>query len=111
MICPLQIKPDCQCNDNQTITDIIVSDLDMPNMTGLTFIENLRMKNCKCQHVALMSSFWKKEDLSLAHELGCKTFTKPFPFQEFFEWIDEVEKNIEPARELCRWFEEPKSLN
>jgi response regulator RpfG family c-di-GMP phosphodiesterase len=59
MICPLQIKPDCQCNDNQTCTDIIVSDLDMPNMTGLTFIENLRMKNCKCQHVALMSSFWK----------------------------------------------------
>ena len=105
-ICPLQIKPDCRCNDNQRCTDMIVSDLDMPCMTGLSFIENQRRKNCKCKHVVLMSSSWTEEDLSHAHELGCITFTKPFPLNELYGWIDEVERNIDPARELCNWFEE-----
>ncbi len=54
-ICPLQITPECRCNANQTCTDIIISDLDMPNMTGLGFIENqkkekLQMSTC-CSHV------------------------------------------------------------
>ena len=106
MICPLQIMPDCRCNDNQMCADIIVTDMDMPCMTGLKFIENQRIKNCKCPHVVLMSSYWKAEDLSRAHELGCKILTKPFSFNELYEWMDEVERNIDPARELFSWFEE-----
>jgi DNA-binding response OmpR family regulator len=106
MMCPLQTKPDYRCGDNQTCADIIVSDLDMPNMTGLNFIENQRKRNCKCRYVALMSGFWTEENLSRAHKLGCKVFTKPFPVQALFEWIDEAKRHIEPARELRRWFEE-----
>ena len=106
MICPLQILPDCRCNGNQTCTDIIVSDMDMPCMTGLNFIENQRRKNCKCEHVVLMSSYWKEEDLWRAQELGCKILTKPFSIQEFSDWIDEVERNIDPSRELLSWFKE-----
>ena len=106
MICPLQIMPDCRCDGNQTCADIIVSDMDMPCMTGLNFIENQKAKNCKCPHVVLMSSLWKAENLSRAHELGCKILTKPFPIQEFIEWIDEVERTIDPTRELFCWFEE-----
>jgi CheY-like chemotaxis protein len=109
-ICPLQITPECRCNANQTCTDIIVSDLDMPNMTGLGFIENQKKKNCKCQHVVLMSGGWTGHDLQRAHELGCKTFAKPFLFDEFFEWLDEVERSIESTRELCGWFQKPGSL-
>jgi CheY-like chemotaxis protein len=110
-ICPLQMVPECQCNENETCTDIIVSDLDMPNMTGLGFIENQMKKNCKCQHVVLMSGNWTEQDLLRAHELGCKTLEKPFPFEEFYEWLDEVEKSIEPTRELRNWFQEPDSLS
>jgi CheY-like chemotaxis protein len=110
-ICPLQIVPECRCNTNQTCTDIIVSDIDMPNMTGLDFIENQNIKNCKCQHILLMSGDWAEQDLLRAHELGCKTFEKPFNFQEFNEWLDEVERSIESTRELCNWFQEPASLS
>ena len=39
-VCPLQMIPECRCGVNQMCTDIIVSDLNMPNMTGLSFIEN-----------------------------------------------------------------------
>jgi len=110
-ICPLQMMPECRCNVNQTCTDIIISDLDMPNMTGLDFIENQKKKNCKCQHVVLMSGNWTEQDLLRAHELGCKTFAKPFPFEEFYEWLDEVERSIESTRELCNWFQDPSSLS
>ena len=29
-ICPLQLIPECRCTENQTCTDVIVSDLNMP---------------------------------------------------------------------------------
>ena len=100
-LCPLQIMPECLCNANQTCADIIVSDIDMPNMTGLSFIENQKKKNCKCQHIVLMSGNWEEQDLLRAHELGCKTLAKPFTFKEFYEWLDEVERSIESTIELC----------
>lgn len=108
-ICPLQMTPECRCGPNQRCTDVIVSDLDMPSMTGLGFIENQKRKRCKCRHVVLMSGNWNERDLSRAHELGCKTFSKPFPLDEFLEWLVEVEKGTESTRELCSWFEDPDS--
>ena len=110
-ICPLQMTPECRCGANQRCTDIIISDLQMPNITGLKFIENQRRKKCKCQHVALISAHWKEEDLSLAHDLKCKTFAKPFFFKELDEWLDEVEASIEPTRELCNWFQDQDSVS
>ena len=105
-ICPLQLVPECRCSVNETCTDMIVSDLDMPQITGLNFIENQKKKNCKCKHVALVSAKWTEEDLSLAHQLGCKTFEKPFNFEDFYRWLDEVERSVEPTRELRNWFQE-----
>ncbi len=109
-ICPLQLVPECRCSVNETCTDMMVSDLDMPQMTGLSFIKNQKKKKCKCKHVALISARWTEQDLLLAHELGCKTFIKSSNFEEFHEWLDEVEKSIEPTRELRNWFQEIDSL-
>ncbi len=105
-ICPLQMLPECRCDVNQTCTDLIVSDLNMPNITGLRFIENQKKKNCKCKHVALISANWTAKDISLAHKIGCRIFTKPFFFEEFDEWLDKVEQSVTPTRELCNWFQE-----
>ena len=109
-ICPLQLLPECRCDENQTCTDIIISDLRMPNITGLGFIEIQKRKKCKCRHIALVSASWTEKDLSIARSLGCKTFTKPFFFQELEDWLDEVEADIEPSRELLNWFQEQASL-
>ncbi|MFC1883362.1 response regulator [Thermodesulfobacteriota bacterium] len=109
LICPLQKLPECRCSNNQNCTDIIISDLDMPYINGLSFIENQKEKNCKCRHVVLMSGKWTEEDLARAHELGCKTFQKPFPFDEFYEWLDKIGKKIDPEIELTDWFLEKES--
>ena len=109
-ICPLQLVPECRCNVNETCTDMIVSDLDMPQISGLSFIENQKKKNCKCKHVAIISARWTEQDLALAHRLDCKTFTKSSNFEEFDKWLDEVEKSIEPTRKLRNWFQEQSSM-
>ena len=49
-ICPLQLERECLCSNGQSCADIIISDVDMPSMTGLEFIENQKKKNCKIRH-------------------------------------------------------------
>ena len=110
-ICPLQLVPECRCSVNETCTDIIVSDLDMPQISGLRFIETQKKKNCKCKHIAIISARWSEQNLALAHRLGCKIFTKSSNFEEFYRWLDEVEKSIEPTRELRNWFQEQSSMS
>ena len=61
--CPLQLEPACRCGDNQTCADVILSDLEMPGMTGLEFIETASRARIKelcccnsstsCDHPAL----------------------------------------------------------
>ena len=106
-ICPLQKLPECRCMDNQRCTDVVIADIDMPGMSGLDFIENQKNKNCKCRHVALMSGSWSGEGLLRARELGCKILMKPFPFDEFYVWLDEIERHTDPTRELRNWFQNP----
>lgn len=107
VICPLQLEPECRCTENQTCTDIIITDLDMQGMSGLKFIQNQKNKNCKCKYIALMSGLWTEEKLDRADELSCKIFTKPVLPNDILRWIKDVTNKIDPDRELCSWFEEP----
>jgi CheY-like chemotaxis protein len=105
-ICPLRIVPECRCRADQACTDVIISDLDMPTMTGLRFIETQKTKSCKCRHVALMSGSWSPEDLRRAKQLGCKTFAKPFRLDDLLGWLEDVRTHIDPQRQLCNWVQE-----
>lgn len=106
-ICPLQLTRECRCNEGQQCIDLIISDLDMPAVTGLQFIENQKKKKCKCQHIALMSGFLTEQDKLRAEALGCKIFLKPFSLDELHKWLDEVESQINPNRKLADWFLNP----
>ena len=110
-ICPMQLEPECRCKGGQRCVDIIISDLDMPTITGLQFIENQKRKNCKCQHIALMSGFWTEEDELQAKKFGCKVFSKPFDLFELNQWLDRVERQISPTRKLTNWFQDQDTLS
>ena len=105
-ICPLQIQPACRCSENQSCTDVILTDFDMPEMDGIRFIENLRKKNCKCSHVAIMSGFLTREAIKQAEKLGCKIFEKPFEKEILFKWLDNIKRSIKTSRVLCNWFQD-----
>ena len=47
--CPSYTSPACQCPSGQTCTDVIISDVQMPNVRGLDFVEAQVKKSCKCQ--------------------------------------------------------------
>lgn len=94
----------CGCAPDETCADVIISDLGMPGMDGLSFIEALKEKKCRCRHLAVMSGLWKNEELRQAELLGCTILSKPFQTNAFFRWLKAIEKELDPHRKLCNLF-------
>jgi DNA-binding NtrC family response regulator len=103
-VCPLQAQPACRCGRNQACTDVILTDLDMPEIDGIRFIEILKKKKCKCCHIAVVSGNLKADDIYHAVRLGCSAFEKPLDMDALLQWLDGIEKKIPSSRELCDWF-------
>ena len=103
-LCPLQQAPACQCAGGQYCGDIVISDIQMPRMTGLKFLQDQRQKGCQVKHVALMSGAWSEADLAYARQMGCHTFRKPFSSEEINRWLTACERQIDPNRLLSDWF-------
>lgn len=103
-ICPLQINPECRCNDNERCTDILISDLNMPIINGLDYIKNQRLKGCKCKSVALVSSELSEDVRIRAEELSCRVFSKPYDTSDIFNWLDDVEDNMDKDINLSNWY-------
>jgi DNA-binding response OmpR family regulator len=102
-LCPLYRAHHCTCPTAGACADMIVSDLEMPTVKGLDFVEALRAKGCHCAAIALMSGNWSEEDKQRARIIGCKLFTKPFAMGEFTQWVDETTHGVKPDRELADW--------
>ena len=103
--CPIFDNENCSCPDGQSCTDIILTDINMPVMRGIDFIENQIKKGCHCRHLALMSGDYTSDDMRRVSELGLKFFQKPFDIADVFGWLDQIEQNINPNRQLTRYKE------
>lgn len=102
-LCPLHTTDSCPCETGRSCSDIIISDLKMPNVMGLDFVEELIGKGCRCRNVALMSGSWSDDEFHRAQRLGCKVFAKPFHVSQIIEWLDAVEGRLVPSRKLDDW--------
>ena len=103
-ICPLAEADCCPCPPDQSCTDIIISDVDMPILNGLDFIEQQIGKGCRCKYIALMSGAFTDEQIAKATALGITLFRKPFRITDIINWLDRIEKEIDPRRELTDWY-------
>ena len=101
--CPVFKHESCFCPDGQACTDIILTDINMPVMRGIDFIEKQIAKGCSCKHLALMSGDFTSDDVRRARELGLKFFRKPFDIKEVFDWLDQIEQKINPLRQLTEY--------
>jgi CheY-like chemotaxis protein len=97
--CPLYYSDACVCQQDQACTDIIITDLNMPGMSGIDFIEKQRSQGCKVKYVALMSGDWGDSSLDKAQELGCKIFKKPFSILDMKKWLNDIITFAETAKE------------
>ncbi len=107
-LCSLQHSHDCQCKENERCADIVITDIDMPNVSGLDFIDDQVRKGCKIENIAIMSGAWSELDLQRTKDLGCSVFEKPFTLSILIEWIYKCEIRMDQGKELSNWFLEDK---
>ena len=101
--CDLVDLKTCLCPVSHACADLILTDLNMPFMKGLDFIEHQKSKGCKVSNLALMSGDLTEEVSERAGILGIKLFEKPFSVKELEEWVEAGEKNIPENRSLYDW--------
>ena len=97
-VCPLFHSDDHTRMSDGVCSDIIISDLYLPNINGLKSIKDRIDKGCKVKFRALISTTWSDADWQYAHKLGCRLFRKPFDLKEMLEWLDDCTKNIDGGR-------------
>jgi DNA-binding response OmpR family regulator len=101
--CPLHQLPSCRCGVEETCCDIMIIDMDLPEINGLQFISNLKEKDCKCGNVLLISSVWHHDMIAQAQELNCQVLAKPFGISTLIKQIAYFENNISSKRRLRNW--------
>ena len=94
--CPVYLDSKCPCPVEHYCTTIIITDVNMPNMTGLEFIEHQKRMGCKIQNVAVMSGRWTDEEIEHAKRLDCHILEKPFKLDEIEKWLDDCERKLDP---------------
>jgi len=102
--CPICDVQSCVCPLEESCADIIISDLEMPHVKGLEFLEKQISKGCKCRNLALMSGNVSKEEHETAASCGITVFKKPFRIRELDAWVRSVEATIPRTRRLSDWF-------
>lgn len=102
--CPMQLSHDCQCDEMHICADIVISDVDMPNVSGIEFMERQVRKGCKVRNIGMMSASWSSDNINRAEAIGCTVFEKPVRAAVFEHWLDQCESRININKELNDWF-------
>ena len=103
-VCPISHEKICPCPTGESCSDFILSDLNMPVQQGIDFLEGQIRKGCKCKNMTLMSGDFTENDVLRAKSIGLMLLRKPFGITEILEWIESIEKTINPDRKLSDWF-------
>ena len=77
-------------------TEILISGLAVPNMSGLKFVERHTREGRRIDNVAFVANDWSPEEVAYAKKLGCKVLKKPLKFNELGVWLNECEKRSAP---------------
>jgi len=97
-LCPAYSSAKCECPQDASCGDFLITDNYMPRMSGLEFIRQQQSRGCKgiSRNKAVISGSWSAENLAIAEELECKVFFKPVIFIEILRWIKE--RSCEPSQ-------------
>jgi CheY-like chemotaxis protein len=100
-MCPQYMFSNHNCLLDDSCSDIIISDVNMPVETGIEFITNRLNLGCKVKFRALMSADWTETDLRNAKRFGCKVFHKPFELGELLNWLKDCQNQLDDDRILA----------
>jgi DNA-binding NtrC family response regulator len=102
--CPLFLKQDCPCPFDYVCADIIITDINMPGVNGLDFIENQLHQGCKAKNIIVMSGAWSSKEIKKAQRLKVQIFQKPIRIDKFIKFVKRIKKRVNPERKLSDWF-------
>ncbi len=91
-------KKDCPCTLNEPCADILIADIVMPNVEGITFYKQLKEAGClplARGNVAIISGYLTIHYMNDLNELGIQYFRKPFNLDDIYAWVDECQARIE----------------
>ena len=102
LACPLYTQDACTCTQEHPCGDLLITDNQMPRMTGLEFIRRQAERGCKgvAANKAVLSGNWSEVQRREAAELGCRIVRKPFDLGELSDWIKEREAVIASGRQV-----------
>jgi DNA-binding response OmpR family regulator len=88
--CPAFCSEACPCSMYKDgCPDMILTDVNMPQVNGIKFIEELKRKGCKCPKIGMMSGDWSDSNLLKATRMGVTIFSKPFDLPRLCSWVSE----------------------
>ena len=75
--------------------DLIISDIIMPGISGLSLVNVLRTVNLFCSPIIMISALHNKPLLEAAFEAGANDFIpKPFTIESLTDKLNKYDKNI-----------------
>jgi DNA-binding NtrC family response regulator len=99
---PLSKIAKCDCVNDKVCADIVITDINMPTINGLDFLENQYESCCKInmKNVAIMSGYWTDECIVRAEKMNAHILKKPFALEVIEEFLNKCEENIDFDKEL-----------
>jgi DNA-binding response OmpR family regulator len=102
VVCPIYGTKSNKCDTLNPCADIIITDYQMPQMSGLEMLLHQAQRGCKVdiRNKLVMSSDLDNKGQKMLEELGCTFFSKPFKSNELLAWLDGCEKRIDLSKPL-----------
>ncbi len=98
--CPLPTRKQRQTKRDRLLFDVVISDINMPNMDGFEFLEKLKQRGLRVENIAMMSGYWVPYMRKEAEKSGYRIFQKPFDVSEMERWLDEINNRQTNRRQL-----------
>jgi CheY-like chemotaxis protein len=109
-VCPAPGSGAAMCAGGSACSDLLVTDVDMPEENGLDFLQRLDGAGCRldARNRAVVSGALDGSGMQRARGLGCAVFPKPFRLGDLAHWLADCESRMDLCQPLATRRSEPR---